>query len=65
VIAVAVTSPPVDGRANEHVVKLLAKQLGIAKSLIEFVKGEGSRRKVVAIGGMTGDEVRRRLIDPR
>jgi uncharacterized protein len=56
-INVAVTSPPVDGKANEHVIKLLSKKLGVSKSSIDFIKGEGSRNKVVAVTGLTKDQI--------
>jgi hypothetical protein len=50
-IDVAVTSPPVDGKANEHVIRLLAKQVGVPKSAISIVKGELSKIKVFRIEG--------------
>ena len=46
-VAVAVTSPPVDGRANEHVIKLFSKKLRIPKSSIEIIKGENCKSKVI------------------
>lgn len=44
---IAVTVPPEDGKANEAVIKLLAKHLGIAKSSLRIIRGETSRHKVV------------------
>jgi len=40
---------PVEGRANEALVALLAKELGVPKSDIEIVKGKTSRNKTVVI----------------
>jgi uncharacterized protein len=56
-----VTSPPVEGKANEHVVKLLSKTLGVPKSSIEIIKGEGGKNKVVDISGLTKEEINVRV----
>ena len=48
---VRTTKIPEDGKANEDVVELLAKHLGIAKSRIRIVRGHSSRKKQVEIGG--------------
>lgn len=40
-----VTAPPVDGKANEHLVKFLAKAFGVAKAQVELVRGETGREK--------------------
>lgn len=48
-LKVAVTSPPVDGEANEAVIALFAKALGIPKSAVTIVAGQTSRRKTVKI----------------
>lgn len=46
---VAVKEPPIDGRANEAVVKALAKYFGVAPSLIRLVSGASTKRKVFEI----------------
>lgn len=48
-LKVAVTAPPVDGAANEQLLALLAKSLGITKSKIVLLSGATSRHKVVRI----------------
>jgi len=40
---------PIDGKANEALVKWLAKELGIAQRDITLVRGQTSRRKVLRI----------------
>jgi uncharacterized protein (TIGR00251 family) len=50
-LVVAVTSPPVDGEANRAVVDALSRAAGVAKSQIEIVRGDSSRRKTVRIRG--------------
>lgn len=43
-------APPVDGRANEALVNLLAEHFGVAKSAVLIVGGKSVRRKMVDIG---------------
>ena len=60
-VKLAITAPPVDGKANEAVIAFLAELFGVAKSSITIVSGETGRNKVVAVRGRTADEVRRAL----
>ena len=60
-VTVRVTAAPERGRANEAVVELLAKKLGVSKSSVTLVRGITSRDKVVRIDGVTDREVRGRL----
>ncbi|EOI5776942.1 DUF167 family protein YggU [Cronobacter malonaticus] len=48
-LKVAITAPPVDGQANAHLVKYLAKQFRVAKSQVVIEKGELGRHKQVKI----------------
>ncbi|HEX6661926.1 MAG TPA: DUF167 domain-containing protein [Sphingomicrobium sp.] len=59
-LEVRVAEPPADGAANDAVVKLLAKALGISRSEIAIISGATSRHKRVAVP-FELDEVRRRL----
>jgi uncharacterized protein (TIGR00251 family) len=58
---IRLTAPPVDGAANEALVKFLSDVLGIAKSRIMIISGETSREKRIRISGMSEAEVRRLL----
>jgi len=60
-IKIRVTSPPVEGAANTHLLALLAKKLGIPRSRLEFRAGSTSRLKSIAVQGMSAAEVRKRL----
>lgn len=46
-----VSAPPAEGKANEAVLKMLAKELGIAKSFLSVVRGHSSRIKVLEVAG--------------
>ena len=60
-LLVRVTAPPVDGRANEALTRMLAKRLHVGRRSVRIVSGQHSRRKIVEIDGMTEEEVRSRL----
>lgn len=60
-LRVRVTAPPIDGRANAALVRLLAGALGIAPSRVRVVAGEASRRKLVEVEGLSLAEVKARL----
>lgn len=50
-IKVKITAPPVEGKANEGLIRFLAKQWGISASQIEIVRGHHSREKILKISG--------------
>jgi uncharacterized protein (TIGR00251 family) len=58
---IAVTAAPVDGKANEAMVKLLSRLLDVPKSSIFIRRGVTSRSKLVEIAGMDKAEVMKRL----
>ena len=58
-LKIAVTSPPVDGKANRAVVKFFAKYLKISKSDVVLRAGQHSRRKTFAIAVLKDEEIRR------
>ena len=60
-ILVRVTAPPVDGRANEALRRLIAKRAGVARGRVTVVRGERSRDKVVRVEGIGEVELRARL----
>ena len=52
-LKVAITAPPVEGKANAHLVRLLARWLKVSKSDVTLVAGETSRTKRLAVRGVT------------
>lgn len=64
-IRIRLAAPPVDGAANEALVRFLAERIGVPRSAVHVVRGQSGRRKVVAVGGVTADHVRAALsLDP-
>jgi len=60
-LMVRVTAPPVDGRANAAVCRLIAKAAGVAKGQVTVTSGENHRDKVVAVEDLTEQELRSAL----
>ncbi len=50
-LKIRLTAPPVDGAANEALIKYLADILGVAKYQVEIVSGQTSREKRIRITG--------------
>jgi uncharacterized protein (TIGR00251 family) len=46
-----IAAPPVDNKANAHLLAWLAARLGVPKSAVRLVRGETSRQKTVAVRG--------------
>lgn len=62
-LKVAVTSPPEDGKANEAIVKFLAKALGCKTNQITMLQGKTDRRKVLEFQGMNPADLEAKIAD--
>ena len=60
-LKVAVAAPPEDGRANQALIEVLRKALGIKRSQVELIGGQTSRDKRFLIRGLTRAELQKRL----
>jgi len=56
-LKVRIKSPPVDGSANDELLRFLAKSLGVPRARVELVAGHAGRRKTVQVLGVTVGEV--------
>jgi hypothetical protein len=61
VLKVSLTTPPVEGRANEACIEFFAKLLKVPRSSITIASGQTSRNKVIRVAGVNGQYVRDRL----
>ncbi len=61
VLKVRVRARPIEGEANEALVKLIAKALGVPKSAVVLQRGGQSRTKMLVIEGLSEDEAKARL----
>jgi uncharacterized protein (TIGR00251 family) len=53
------TAPPIEGKANEECVRVLAEVAGVPRARVRIVTGLTSRTKVVEIEGITEEEFSR------
>jgi uncharacterized protein (TIGR00251 family) len=60
-LKLSLTSPPVEGRANEACIEFFAKLLKVPRSSITIASGQASRQKVIGVSGLSAEEVRKRL----
>ena len=54
---VRIAAPPTKGKANQELVKFISSLLNVAKSRITIEKGLTGKRKVIAIAGLSQEEV--------
>ena len=59
-LRVRVAAPPVDSAANDSLCRLLAHELGIARTGVRVVTGATARRKMVAVAGIDAPALRSR-----
>ena len=60
-LRIRIAAPPVEGEANEALIRFLAKRLRVAPSRIAVVSGAASRTKTVEVEGVDADDVARIL----
>src|SRR5229473_3072586 len=60
-LKLAITAPPVDGKANQAVIEFFSDLFAIPRSSVTIASGETSRNKVVRISGLSRTAVEQRL----
>ena len=60
-LKVSLTTPPIDGRANQACIEFFAKLLMVPQSSVTIASGARSRDKVIRIAGVTAEQVRARM----
>jgi|SRR4051794_19733521 uncharacterized protein (TIGR00251 family) len=60
-LKVALTAPPVEGKANEACMRFLADLLQVPRASISIAAGESARNKVIRVAGLSAEAVRVRL----
>jgi uncharacterized protein len=61
VLVVRVTAPPVEGRANEALCRLIAKRARVGVRRVSVLRGAGAREKVVRVEGIDESRLRAAL----
>lgn len=57
-IKIRVKAPPVDGAANEELLRFLAMRLAVPRSALAIVSGQGGRSKRIRVEGADPDALR-------
>ena len=60
-LRVRLTAPPVDGAANEALVRFLAERLDVPRSAVRLEAGATGRSKLVTVEGIDVETAARRL----
>jgi len=60
-LKLALTAPPVEGRANEACIEFLAEFLKVPRSSVTIAAGQSSRNKVIRVRGLSTTQVEERL----
>ncbi len=61
-IKIRIQAPPVEGRANEELIRFLSEKLGVSRSQITLTKGETSRSKSFVVTDVSIDFVQKTLL---
>jgi uncharacterized protein (TIGR00251 family) len=56
-LKIRLKSPPVDGAANDELVRLLAKEFGVSRSDVEIISGHTSKQKRIRINGLAASDI--------
>jgi uncharacterized protein len=60
-LKLALTAPPLEGRANAACIEFFANLLKVPRSSVTIASGETSRRKAIRVAGLSAEEVGKRL----
>jgi uncharacterized protein len=61
-IKIHLAAPPVDGEANDQLIRFLAEVLNVPKSKVEIVAGATGRDKLVSVLDMDAETVHKRIV---
>jgi len=62
-IKIRLTSPPIEGKANQALIEYLSEILEVPKSKIEIVAGERARDKLISILDLDAESANRRILN--
>ena len=60
-LKLALTAPPVEGKANQAVIEFFADLFEIPRSSVSIASGETSRNKLIRISGISAQQVREKI----
>lgn len=63
VMKVRVSSPPIEGAANDELIAFISDVLGVRKGALRIISGHKGRDKVLVVDGMDQDMVMRKIVE--
>ena len=57
-LKLALTAPPVEGKANEACIEFFARLLKVPRSSVTIAAGQSSRNKVIRVSGVSAQQIR-------
>ena len=60
-LKLALTAPPIEGRANDACIDFIAKFLNVPRSSVTIAAGESSRQKLIRVAGVGAAQVEEKL----
>jgi uncharacterized protein (TIGR00251 family) len=60
-LKLSLTSPPVEGRANQACIEFFAELFAVSRSSVTIAAGETSRNKMVRVAGVSEETAKRRI----
>ena len=61
-VKIALSAPPVDGKANEALIAFVAEKVGLPRARVSLVSGAANRSKVLRVTGRSAAEMRAALL---
>jgi uncharacterized protein (TIGR00251 family) len=61
-LKIALTAPPVEGKANQACIEFFAKLLKVPRSSVSIAAGQTSRNKLIRVAGLSAKQVQDRLV---
>lgn len=60
-LKVRVASAPVDGAANEELIRYLSKFFGVSRGAVTIAGGQTSKNKLISISGISAESIRSKI----
>lgn len=64
-LKIRIAAPPVDGEANEELLRFLKKKLGVPSTQLILIRGQTSKMKDILCVGLASEEIQTKLGDSR
>ncbi len=64
-VKIRLAAPPVEGKANDVLVKFLASLLGVPRSSVEIIAGRSSRNKAIGVYGVSRERLEQVILEKK